>query len=99
MKAGKIGYRQAADVAMKMEDKKDTPPPNIEDFVRRLMTDVTKILRSGDDQRATRLDEIVKYKTYLSDVVRKDAADTLRQTAKQIDDYADELGLLPKAGA
>lgn len=62
------------------------------------MTDVNKVLRSGDDPRAVRLDEIVKYKDYLSDVIRKDAADTLRQTAKRFDDYADDLWPLTQGG-
>ncbi len=91
LKAGKIGYRQAAGVAMKMEDKKPGPPPAFEDFVRRLMTDVNKILRPNDDTRTVRLEEIVKYKEYLRDSVRKDAATTLRQTGQRFIEYADDL--------
>lgn len=91
-KTGRIGTKGGArDFAAKLEGKKAGPPPNIEDFTRRLMTDVTRILDAEYDQRAVRLGQIVQYREYLSDVIRKDAAKTLRQISSRCLAYADDL--------
>lgn len=98
LKDGTISTRQAAGLAQQLEGKKKAgPPPRMEEFVRRVMANVGKILREGDDARVPRLDEIVRWKAELPDVVREDAAVTLRLTGQRFLTYADELTRAPRA--
>jgi ParB/Sulfiredoxin domain len=92
LKKGKIGYRQAADVALKLEGKKSGPPPYIEDFAKRLATDIGNILDPDRDAKTQRLKQLIQYREYLNDVTRKDLALTLEKAAKRLFDYASQLG-------
>lgn len=71
--------------------------PDIEDFLRRLLTKVNQILDPEYDQRAVRLGRVIRYRKYLSDVTREDAAKTLRQVSNRCFDYANELWLQDQA--
>lgn len=96
LKAGKIGYKQAADVAAKVEGKKtDGPPPYIEDYAKRLASDLNMILDPDRDQRVKRLRLLVEYREYLNDYTRADLARTLEVVANRVLDYAKQFSGSP----
>ncbi len=92
LKAGKIGYRRASDIALKVEGRKKQPPPHIEGFAKRLATDLNNILDPDRDPKTERLKQLVQYREYLNDVTRRDLALTLQKAANRLLDYASQLG-------
>jgi hypothetical protein len=92
LKKGRIGYRQAADVALKLEGRKSGPPPYIEDFAKRLATDINNIFDPDRDSRTARLKQLIQYREYMNDVTRRDLALTLEKVARRLSDYAAQLG-------
>lgn len=94
LKKGKSGYRQASEVAMKVEGKKaDGAPPYIEEYARKLATDLNLILDPVRDRsRVERLTQLVQYAEYLNDYTRADLARTLQVVANRALDYAKQFG-------
>lgn len=92
LKSGKIGYRQAADVAIKTEaNKANGPPPGVDDFARRLATDLNRILDPDRDQRVAKLEQLVKFRDHLDDAIRHDLARTLEVVANRALDHARQI--------
>ena len=90
LRSGRISYRQAPAVAAKVAEKREGPPPQIDDFARRLATDLNKVL--GDrDPRVEKLDELIRFREYLEEFTRSDLAQTLRVVADRASGYADRL--------
>ncbi len=86
----RITYRQAPAVAAKVADKREGPPPQIDDVARRLATDLNKILYDRDT-RVEKLDELVRFREHLDDFTKSDLAQTLRVVADRASGYADQL--------
>ncbi len=96
LKSGKIGYRQAADVAVKVEGKKaGGAPPNIEEYATRLATDLNTILDPDRDRRVDRLKQLIEYREYLNDYTRTNLARALQVVSNRALDYAGQLSGTP----
>lgn len=91
LRGGKISYRQAPTVAAKVGGKREGPPPHIDDFARRLATDMNKILDPDRDPRTKRLDELVRFREHMDDRTRSDLAQTLAVVADRAMSYANNL--------
>jgi flagellar biosynthesis GTPase FlhF len=72
LKDGKIGVKDAREAADEIRRKPDTPIPNINDYAMKLAGQLNRMLDSDYDDRSKKLDELIKYRKYLSD-------DTLRE--------------------
>lgn len=90
IRTGKAGYRQAADVAARV-DKRKRSPVWLDDFAAKFIKDIYTILESGYDHRAEKLSEIIKYRGDLSPKTRKELAKTLRTIASRFTSAADRL--------
>jgi hypothetical protein len=93
LKAGKIGYRQAVDVAIKAEGKREGAPRYIEDYAKRVASDLNTILDPDRDPRVKRLLELVKYRDSLDSSVRTDLGRTLILVGNRAFDYARQFGV------
>ncbi len=93
LKAGKIGYRQAVDVAIKAEGKREGAPRYIEEYAKRVTSDLNAILDPDRDQRVKRLLELVKYRDSLDPSVRADLGRTLVVVGNRAFDYARQFGI------
>ena len=92
IKAGNIGYRDAPTVTAQVVDRVEGPPPQLDDLVRRLATDLNNILdQSRDQRRIQRLDVFVEYRDDIAPSVRSDIVLTLRQLAQRAERYAHQL--------
>ncbi|MEK6277745.1 MAG: ParB/RepB/Spo0J family partition protein [Actinomycetota bacterium] len=91
LKKGKVGYKQAADIAARVDPREAGPPPHIEDFARRLAGDLNKVLDPDRDPRAERLSALVEYRDHLEDHTREDLARTIEGTANRLLDFAGKL--------
>jgi hypothetical protein len=90
LRSKRISYRQAPTVAAKVAEKREGPPPQINDFARRLATDLNKIL-DDRDPRVEKLDALVRFQEHLEDFTKSDLAQTLRVIADRANGYADRL--------
>jgi hypothetical protein len=91
LREGRISYRQAPTAAAKVAEKKEGPPPHIDDFARRLASDLSKILDEDRDPRVRRLTELVKFREHIEDFTRSDLAHTLAVVAERASGYAEQL--------
>jgi chemotaxis protein histidine kinase CheA len=91
LKSGTIGFKGARNAAIGLGSvRKDMPPPRFEDFLRRLLKDTSAAL-DDRDPRLRDWKEVIKYKAHLPNVLRKDAAVTLRNIAQRFLDLADDI--------
>jgi hypothetical protein len=77
IKAGDIGYKGAAEVAASVAGRKDSAPPDIEDFAQKLARDLNGILDPDRDPKAMRLAQLVTFRKDLSEAKRIDLVRTL----------------------
>lgn len=91
LRSGRVSYRQAPTVAAKVAGKKEGPPPHINDFARRLATDLNKILDTDRDLRVKKLEELVRFREHMDDFARADLARTLTVIAERATLYAQQL--------
>jgi hypothetical protein len=92
IKSGEIGYKRASEVASRADVRKPAgPPPYIEDYARKLATELNMILDPERDARVARLLEIIKHRDYLNDRSRADLARTLEAVAARAVGYAKQL--------
>ena len=92
LKAGKIGYKGARDIAAEIESKTEKVPPDIELFAQKLATNLNKILRpEGDETRVKKLQALIKFKKYLEDSTRVDLAKTLKSVSDRSLKFANQL--------
>lgn len=92
LKTGKIGYKQAPQVAAKVEGKRgDTPLPHIDDYTRRLAADLNVILDPDRDARVVRLRQLIPYAEHVNEHVRTDLIRTLEVVADRAQGYARQL--------
>jgi hypothetical protein len=99
LQTGKIGYQGAREEAAKLNDDVKQPPPDLEDYLRRTLADVNRILRSEYHEPARRLDRVVQYKKHLDEVTLEDASKTLWQVAARAAQYANQLWVINKPNA
>lgn len=93
IKAGEsTSARTAAIIAAKVDKKAEQPPPRIEEFAKRLATDLNGILDPDRDQRVMRLKDLIKFQEHLDDYARADLARTLENLANRALDYARQFG-------
>ena len=99
MKSGEVGYKRASEVAAKVDTTKTAgPPPYIDDFARRLATDLTTLLDQDRDPRVKRLQQLIQYRENIGAKVRADLAHTLESVATRATNYARQLmGTAPLA--
>ncbi len=90
LKAGR-GYREAPAIAATVAEKRLGPPPEMNDFARRLATDLNTILDVDRDPRTKRLQVMIEYREDLQDHIRTDLARTLTQLADRATNYARRL--------
>lgn len=91
LQSGRIGYREAPMVAAKVGEKREGPPPMMNDLARRLATDINTILDTDRDPRTQRLGVFIEYRNDLSPIIRTDLARTLTQLADRATNYARRL--------
>lgn len=91
LQSGRASYRQAPTVAAKVAEKKAGPPPHIDDFARRLATDLNTVFDTDRDPRARRLEALVEYRDSLDERTRTDLARTLTVVAERATQYANLL--------
>jgi hypothetical protein len=91
LQAGRIGYREAPMVAARVTEKRIGPPPLMNDFARRLATDLNAVLDPDRDQRVKRIEVMIEYRSDLSPVLRNDLARTLGQLADRARGYEQRL--------
>jgi flagellar biosynthesis GTPase FlhF len=92
LRAGETGVKGAQAIAARVDTKMDQPPPRIEEFAKRLATELNSILDSGRDPRIAKLDQLVQYQEYLDDYTRADLARTLESISNRALDYARQFG-------
>jgi len=63
MRSGETGYKKAAEAADEVREKRQGPPPHIDEFARRLATDLNKVLDSDRDDRAKKLAVLLKFRS------------------------------------
>jgi len=87
-------YQQQAEAAHKAAEELLAPKPapviDINDYAPDLAKRLTEIL-GDNDQRATQLQEIIKYQEYLEPAIREDLMRTLLLIARRATDYAEAL--------
>jgi ParB-like nuclease domain len=66
IKSGKIGVHGARDAANEVRQKKDMPPPMIDEFARRIAVQLHKILHEQDGT-AKNLEELIRFQSYMND--------------------------------
>ncbi len=92
LKSGKIGYKQAPQVAAKAEGKKPAIPlPHIDDYTRRLAADLNAILDPDKDARVARLRQLIPYAEHVNEYVRNDLIRTLDTIAERAQGYVGQL--------
>lgn len=91
LRTGRASYRQAPSVAAKVAEKREGPPPHIDDFARRLATDLSSLFDIDRDPRVKRLDALVEYRDSLDERTRADLARTLSVLAERASRYASLL--------
>jgi membrane protein involved in colicin uptake len=62
------GYKNAAEIASEVRDKKDPEIPHIEQFAKQLASRLNKLLDADFDERARDLDRVLTYRQHLSTV-------------------------------
>jgi hypothetical protein len=92
LRAGETGTKGAHVIAARVDKKMDQPPPRIEEFAKRLATELNTVLDSGRDPRVSKLDQLVQYQEYLDDYTRADLARTLETISNRALDYARQFG-------
>lgn len=85
------GYRDAPAIAARVAEKKKGPPPEMNDFARRLATDLNTVLDPDRDARTQRLEVMIEFRDSLSPSLRTDLARTLDQLAARAGKYAKRL--------
>jgi hypothetical protein len=66
MRSGETGYKQAAEAADEVREKRQGPPPHIDEFARKLATNLNKILDADRDDRAKGLEVLLKFHSAMS---------------------------------
>jgi hypothetical protein len=89
LKKGEIGYRQAGDVAHRVDNRKrDQPRPDIASFAKRLSTNLYHILSPDHDDRVTKLDELVRFRADLDEYTTRNLRSVLEGLSKRALSYA-----------
>lgn len=100
-KNGDFGYKQGREEVTKIRyanmPEKKKPTPDIYAFEQKLAKDINDILNDGDSL-LERLNELLKYKDDLNDVVKADLVNTLNAAGKRCFDYAQHFDTTHKEG-
>jgi len=89
LRKGEIGYRQAGDVADRVDDRKrGGPRPDIAQFAKRLSTNLYHILSPDHDKRVTKLDELVRFRADLDEYTTKNLRSVLEGLSNRALTYA-----------
>lgn len=92
LKKGEIGYRQAKDVADRVDASKgDRPRPDIKLFAKRLATELNLILDPTRDPRIAKLDELVRFREYLDEIDCQTLASVLERISERSLKYATQF--------
>jgi flagellar biosynthesis GTPase FlhF len=91
LRSGETGYKGASAIAARVDKKPDQPPPRIDEFAKRLASELNMILDSDRDPRVKKLQELIQYQEYMDDFARADLARTLETVANRALDYAKQF--------
>lgn len=93
IKAGRIGYRQAAEVVAKVIEKREKPIPDIDQFTERLTKSLHEILDpEKDEKRVGQLNELVKFKDNIRPDIRIDLIKVLYLVSERAISFAQRFG-------
>ena len=93
MRSGELGWRDAGAKARGItgaKPKPDGPPPDIDQFVEKLVKQLGKTL-TADDPQTEKLDQLVKFREHISRRRRRDLAGTLTKVGRRAEKYADRI--------
>jgi nitrogen regulatory protein PII len=94
LKKGEISYKQARDVANRVDARKKEPPPDIDRFAERLTTQLNLILDRRDDH-AVKLDELVRFRKDLAERRRHNLVAVLERISERALNYARQFSEKP----
>ena len=92
LKTGEIGYRQAKDIANKVDTRNgDRARPDIEQFAQRLITELARILDPERDERCAKLNELVRFRLDLAKDTRENLEHVMERISRRALDYRDQF--------
>jgi len=96
---GGRGYKDAADIAEEVRDKRDQgPPPHIDDYARRLAAKLNRILDPDLDDRAKELEPLIKFQSAMTARSLQDLLTVLSRIAQRAERYQARLSTAEDAG-
>ena len=89
--SGRRGYQQAKDIAHEVRDKREAPPPHIDEYAFKLAAKLNRILEGDYDDRAKELDVLVRFQSNMSANSLKELSAVLQGIADRAQKYRDKL--------
>ena len=92
LRSGQKGYKEASEVAAKVDTKREEKPPrNINDFATRVCSVLLRLLDPDRDSLAGRLAVLIQYRDSLTDRTRTEVATTLMGLSTRAANYAVQI--------
>lgn len=89
--SGQVGFKHARDAADEVREKEDQPPPDIDAFALRLATQLNFTLDPGQDNRAKKMEELIRFRSYMSPDSVRDLQLILGKISERAENYRERL--------
>lgn len=92
LKKGEIGFRQAREVANRVDSQNgDRPRPDIERFAQSFIGELARILDPNRDERCAKLNELVRFRLNLRESTRVNFEHVMERISNRALDYRDQF--------